>query len=211
MRTLRAATLLAIGASLAAIAPQARGDVQSGVPEVFPSRHELSGQLGFQLGFGGKVGDPSGLKLTAEYGYRFHPIVWFDVQLSQLFGAGGRNGVCMDNPALLCYRGGWMTQLAAGVKLKIALKAMPLVVEVPILVGVGGMYNRDCNDDGAAIPFGRAGVGAKYFLTRRIGVGAHVDFDAGPAFHQATACRAGGGYTDFYGAFDFMLGAEFIL
>ena len=57
----------------------------------------------------------------------------------------------------------------------------------------------------------RTGVGIKYFLRPRIGVGASLGFDAGPAFHEQTACKVGGRYTDFYGAFDFMVGTEFIL
>jgi hypothetical protein len=48
-------------------------------------------------------------------------------------------------------------------------------------------------------------------LKPRIGLGVAVNFDAGPGFHDATACKGGGRYTDFYGAFDFLLGAEFIL
>jgi hypothetical protein len=188
----------------------ASADIQREGPEVWHSKHELSAHLGYQLSFGGQVGDPHGFRLTGEYAYRFHPLVWFDAQLSQLFGFGARDGACLVNTAALCYRGGWMTQAAAGVKLKIVTK-VPIVVEVPILLGINGLYNRECGDNGAAVPVFRTGAGFKYFIKQRIGIGANVDFEMGPAFHDATACKGGGRYTDFYGAFDFTLGAEFIL
>ena len=192
------------------IGAAARAEIQRQGPENWPGKHELSAHLGYHLSFGGQVGDPHGIALTGEYGYRFHRLLWFDVQLTQLFGFGPREGGCLMNTAALCYRGGWMTEVAAGVKLKIPTR-IPLVVEVPILLGLGGMYNRECGDNGVAIPVLRTGAGIKYFLRPRIGIGANVDFDMGPAFHDATACKGGGRYTDFYGAFDFMLGAEFIL
>lgn len=188
----------------------ASAEIQKGVPEVWPSKHELSAHLGYHLSFGGQVGDPHGMTLNVEYAYRFHPLVWFDVGVNQLFGFGAKDGACLKNAAALCYRGGWMTGLNAGVKLKFVTK-IPLVVEVPILLGVQGMYNRECGDDGASVPVVRTGVGIKYFLKPRIGIGLNVHGEFGPAFHDATACKGGGRYTDFYGAVDFLVGAEFIL
>ena len=47
-----------------------------------------------------------------------------------------------------------------------------------------------------------------------LGVGGAIDFAFGPNFHGAGAVLCGKGndsYTDFYGAFTFSLGAEFIL
>src|SRR5262249_48479474 len=140
---MRAAILLALLLSPLV----ARGDIQREGPEDWPSKHEISAHLGYQLSFGGQVGDPHGMRLMAEYAYRFQRIAWFDVQVSQLFGFGAREGACLVNTAALCYRGGWMTGLHAGVKLKIPTK-IPLVVEVPMLLGLGGMYNRECGDDG---------------------------------------------------------------
>lgn len=180
------------------------------LPMPWHSKHELSAHLGYHLGFGQQVGDPSGVKLSAEYAYRFHPLVWFDVQANQLFGFGARDGACLKNTAALCYRGGWMFQAAFGVKLKFVTK-IPIVVEVPILLGISGMFNRECGDDAAAVPVLRTGVGFKYFIKKRIGLGANVGFDSGPAFHESTTCKGGGRYTDYYGAVDFMLGAEFLL
>ena len=195
---------------LIAVSAPARAEIQVGVPEVWPSKHELSVHFGYKLAFGGQVGDAAGLTLTPEYAYRFHRLVWFDVQVTQLFGFGARDGTCLNNTAALCYRGGWMTQLAAGVKIKIPTK-LPLVVEVPILIGINGIFNRECGDNGAAIPVLRTGGGLKYFIKPRIGLGANITFDLGPAFHDATRCKGGGRYTDLYGAFDFSVGAEFIL
>jgi hypothetical protein len=199
------AALLLWGAS-------ARAEVQKSGPEVFPSKHELDAYLGYQAGFGGFFQNPSGFKITGEYGYRFHPLVWFDLQVANVFGFGAPLGPCNGSPAVNCYRGGWDFGLAGGVKLKWTTK-IPLVVETPILVGVNILYLRDCGDDGAAVPVLRTGAGAKYFLTKKIGVGANFAFSFGPGFHSGSAvpsCRPAG-YADFYGSFEFNIGAEFIL
>ncbi len=202
-----AAVVLAL--SLLGVA-HAHGDVQRSGPEVWPGKHELSANLGYQIGFGQAVGDTSGMKLSGEYAYRFHPFVWFDAQLNQTFGLGARDGLCAKDITKICYRGGWATQFAAGVKLKFVTR-IPLVIEVPILLGITGLYARECGDDSVAVPVARFGGGIKYFLKPRIAVGASVNFDMGPAFHDSTSCKAGGRFTDFYGSFDFQVGAEFIL
>jgi hypothetical protein len=205
MRFAAALLLVAI-----AFASRASADIQRSGPEIWPGKHELSAHLGYQLGFASAVGDTSGMKLTGEYAYRFHPFVWFDAQLNQTFGLGPRDGLCAKDITKVCYRGGWATQFAAGVKLKFVTK-IPLVVEVPILLGITGLYARECDDNAVAVPVARLGGGLKYFLKPRIAVGASVNFDMGPAFHDATVCKTGGRYTDFYGTFDFQIGAEFIL
>jgi hypothetical protein len=186
-------------------------EIQRSGPEEFPSKHELSAHLGGQAGFGGKLGTPSGFKLNGEYAYRFHEILWFDLQLSQLFGFGAE----CQFPALpaYCYRGGWAVELAGGVKIKLKTR-IPLVVEIPILVGLDGIYNRACGDNGVAVPVVRAGGGVKYFLTQRIGVGLQTNFAFGPAFlgsgTNTSPCQTNS-YVDFYGAWDFLIGAEFLL
>ena len=189
----------------------ARGEVQRSGPEEFPGKHEISAHIGYQAGFGEQVGDPSGLKLAAEYAYRFHRVVWFDLQLNNLFGFGARDGVCRTGAGpTLCYHGGWSTEIGAGVKLKFPLR-IPLVIEVPLLLAVDVLYNRECGDNGAAFPVGRVGGGVKYFVTRKIGLGAVFNFDFGPMYHASTAlCGHPGSYTDFFGSFDFLIGAEFI-
>jgi hypothetical protein len=196
------------------VAPHGYADaeIQKSGPQVFPSKHELDAHLGYHAGFGGVYQNPSGMKLTGEYAYQFHPLAWFDLQVSNVFGFGGASGPCADSFGTLCYRGGWAFGLAGGVKLKWTTK-VPLVVETPILVGVDILYNRDCGDNGAAAPLLRTGAGAKYFLTRRIGLGASFAFSFGPGFHSGSAvasCKREG-YTDFYGSFEFNIGAEFIL
>jgi hypothetical protein len=188
----------------------ARGEIQRQGPEEFPGKHELSAHIGYQAGFGEQLGDPSGLKLAAEYAYRFHRLVWFDLQLNNLLGFGARDGLCLGSGNTFCYRGGWSTEIAAGVKLKFQTP-VPVVIEVPLLLGVDILYNRECGDNGASFPVARVGVGAKYFLTRKVGIGVTVNVDFGPMYHASTPCRVGGTYTDFFGAFDFLLGAEFIL
>ena len=66
-----AAALLAASAWPSA----AHAEIQQGVPEVFPSKHELSAHMGFQAGFGGQLGSTSGFKLDADYAYKFHPFI----------------------------------------------------------------------------------------------------------------------------------------
>ncbi len=205
MRCIAVVLLLLSGAT-------AHAEIQKSGPEVFPSKHELDAHLGYQAGFGGVFQNPSGFKLTGEYAYQFHPLAWFDLQVSNVFGFGAPVGPCNGAPAVLCYRGGWAFGLAGGVKLKWTTK-IPLVIETPILVGVDILYNRDCGDDGAAAPLLRTGAGAKYFLTKRIGLGVNFAFSFGPGFHTGSAvesCRRSS-YVDFFGSFEFNIGAEFIL
>jgi hypothetical protein len=187
-------------------------EIQRSGPEVFPSKHELSAYLGYQAGVGGVYQNPSGLKITGEYAYRFHEIAWFDLQLGNVFGFGSTYGLCADSSNSFCYRGGWALDIAGGVKLKFKT-AVPLVIEVPILLGVDVLYNRDCGDDGAAGPLLKAGANAKYFLTKSIGLGAALGFAFGPGFHGSSSvgsCKHDS-YVDFYGAFDFSVVAEFLL
>jgi hypothetical protein len=203
--------LIAIVALLFAT-PAFAVEIQKSGPEVFPSKHELSAHLGYQAGFGATYQNPSGMKLTAEYAYRFQQIAWFDLQVSNVFGFGSTLGPCADSILINCYRGGWAFGLAGGVKLKFTTR-VPLVVETPILIGVDVLYNRDCGDNGAAGPLIRTGAGAKYFLTNRIGLGASINFAFAPGFHGGSnvpSCNRSS-YVDFYGTFEFALGAEFLL
>jgi hypothetical protein len=211
MAPLRVAILTLLALAGPAVA---RAQVQRSGPEEYPSKHEISTHLGYQAGFGGHVGSGvSGLKLEVDYAYKFHPLVWFTVQVANDFGFGSADGPCAHTLLAYCYYGGWDFELMAGVKLKWKTP-IPLVVEAPILLGVDAIYNRECNDDGAAVPVVKAGGGVKYFVTRKIGLGAKIDFAFGPGFHGGTAtsgCGKPNGYTDFFGYFDFMVGAEFVL
>lgn len=198
---------------LVALAGTARAQVQAGVPEVFPSRHELTINTGFQAGFGGRYDNGvSGYKLSVEYAYQFQRIMWFDAMVGNVFGFGTADGVCANTLHGNCYRGGWAVELLAGLKLKWAVRSIPLVIEMPIQVGVDGIYARNCGDNGASVPMFRTGGGVMYFLTRSIGVGGKIDFAGGPAFHgRGSVCGINDSYTDFYGYFDFTFGAEFFL
>jgi hypothetical protein len=202
---------IAVVAYLLVVSAQsARAEIQKSGPENFPGKNELSAHIGYQAGFSGQFANPSGFKLFFDYGRRFTDLVWLDLQLNPIFGYSASANVCYDNrgrPFTCGANGGWGIEFAAGVKLKIKTK-IPLVVEVPLTVGVVGMFSRQCGDNGAALVL-RPGAGAKYFLTRAVAVGAGVNFAMGPGFHGASSCT--GSYTDFYAAFDFQLGAEFIL
>jgi hypothetical protein len=185
-------------------------EIQKSGPQEFPSKHEISANLGYQAGYGGLIGNPNGFKLTADYAYKFHPIVWFDLRVAEVFGFDASTGPCTVNPNGVTgcyYTGGWATELAGGVKLKFRT-SIPLVVEVPLLIGVDIMYGREYGDTGAAIAV-HPGVGVKYFLTNRIGLGAQISTAFGPGFHGSSPAH--GSYTDFYGYFDFLAGAEFVL
>lgn len=206
-------TAVALALAALAAAPAAAGEIQQGVAEVFPTKQELSAHMGFQAGFGGKFGSTSGFKLDADYAYRFHPLIWFDANIANVFGFGSADGFCTNSVAgAACYRGGWALELMAGIKFKWMTPKIPLVIEAPALLGVEVLYNRDCGDNGAAVPVVKTGPGIKYFLTRRIGVGAKIDVAFGPGFHGAASpiCQDKS-YTDFFGYFDFLVGAEFVL
>jgi hypothetical protein len=207
----RTASLAAALLVLSAFSTAARAEIQQGVPEVFPSKHEVSAHMGFQAGFGGKFGSTSGFKLDADYAYKFHPFIWFDANLANVFGFGSSDGFCTHSIGATCYRGGWALELMAGIKLKFTTK-IPLVIEAPVLIGVEVLYNRDCGDNGAGVPILKTGGGVKYFLTKRIGVGAKIDVAFGPGFHgSGSAICQNTSYTDFFGYFDFLVGAEFVL
>lgn len=193
---------------------RARGGQTHGA-EQYPGKVELSVKIGVQSGFAGNFSNPSGLKLFGDFAYRMSDVVWFNVQLNQLVGFGFSGGTCYDNlgrgfpcGAVNTYYGGWDTEVAVGVKLKFKTP-IPLVVEVPIGGAVEFLYARSCGDNGVAVPVLRAGGGVMYFLKKNIGVGGGFAFALGPGFHSSGTC--GGSYTDFYGAFDFGVGAEFIL
>jgi hypothetical protein len=180
--------------------------------DIQPSRHEVNVHLGYQAGFGGSLGSPSGLKLVADYAYKVQRFTWFNLQVGNTFGFGGHDGLCVNSTDSQCYRGGWDFEIAAGVRLSWQLKRVPMNFEVPLLVGVDVLYNRDCGDNGAAFPVLKPGVRAKYFVTPRVGLGVGVNFAFGPSMHSggASVCTTRS-YTDFYGAVDILMGAEFIL
>jgi hypothetical protein len=191
--------------------PAQSGNAVSQPFEIHPSRHKMAAHVGYQAGFGGQFGSPSGLKLTIDYGYRFHRIAWFVLQVGNTFGFGDKDGPCVGATSSNCYRGGWDFGFAAGARLQFQTR-VPVVIEVPILLGVQVLYNRNCGDNGAAFPVFKPGVRAKYFVHPRVGIGAGLNMAIGASHHGGGdwPCSSTG-YTDFYGAFDFSLGTEVIL
>ena len=205
-------SLLPVVLILAAAVPAGAGKTPRPAPQASPASNELSAHVGYQGGFGGTLGNPSGFKLFAEFAHRLSDLVWFDLQLNQVFGLGveancvdrfGRPYRCPETN-----NGGWDTEVAVGVKLKIRTP-IPLVVEAPLTGALELLYNRPCEDNGAAVPVFRAGAGVKYFVTRQIGLGGGVHLAIGPGFHDAGCGFVS--HSDFYGAFDFQVGAEFLL
>jgi hypothetical protein len=204
--------LLVLGGATVARAEETTGSNSLKQPfEIQPSRHKIAVHLGYQAGFGGAIGSVSGLKLSGDYAYRFHRIAWFNLQVGNTFGFGEKDGLCVGSTSSQCYRGGWDFSFAAGVRLQFATR-VPVIIEVPLLVGVEVLYNRNCGDNGASVPVFRPGVRAKYFVTPRVGIGAGLNFAFGPSYHTGgdPVCTTES-YTDFYGAFDFSLGTEIIL
>jgi hypothetical protein len=198
--------LLLLFAGFAHAAP-----IQTQGPENYAGPNEISAHLGYQAGFEARFTNSSGPKLFAEYARRITDLVWFDLQLNNTFGFEAGTSTCIDRFGRPYACGGpgngWDFQFAAGVKLKIKMQRIPLVVEIPIVLAIDALYNRPCGDTGVA-PVLKPGVGVKYFLLRNIGIGGGFNTGFGPAFHQDSNCSTG--YTDFYGAFDFQVGAEFL-
>jgi hypothetical protein len=203
MRLLLAAMLLQLAAPAHAAR---RGDGAAG-------NDELAIHIGYQAGFAGLIANPAGFKLFGEYAHRLGGIAWFELQVNQVFGFAP--GSCIDargnpspcDPRLHGYDGGWATEIAAGVQLKIPT-GIPLFVEVPIVAGIVALYNRRCGDDGVAAPVVRFGAGVKYFVTPHVGLGGGVNLALGPGFHRGTDCA--NAYVDLYAAFDFQVGVEFV-
>ncbi len=201
------------------VAGVAHAEIQTHGAEQFPGKIELSARIGYQAGIAGSGqfgGNPSGLKLFGEFAFKLTDLVWLDAQLNQVIGFGS-SGTCIDNfgrpfPCGTAASGGWATELAVGVKLKIKTP-IPLVVEIPIGGAIEFLYDRFCSDGGVAAPVFRFGGQVMYFLTKRIGVGGGFAFAFGPGFHGNPngACNTFASYTDLFGSFDFGIGAEFIL
>ncbi len=186
----------------------AGADIQKNGPEAWPGRTELSAHIGFQQGitsyFDG--GTPSGFKFFADYAYRVQKLLWLDVGVDLVFGAGQ-----CDLLQNCSYGGGGYTvDPHAGIKVK-WLPPIPLVPYAKVAVEGIINYHRFCDDGGFALA-GRISGGAKYFLLRNLGVGIETGFNAGPGFYNGTDCAGFNqkSHVEFYFAFDFGVGAEFI-
>src|SRR5262249_34533400 len=80
--------------ALGAVAPAKADEAVQRSINIQPSRHELNVHLGYQAGFGGAFGSPSGLKLVADYAYKVQRFTWFNLQVGNTFGFGGHDGLC---------------------------------------------------------------------------------------------------------------------
>lgn len=170
-----------------------------------PGSDELSAQLGFQASLGGTT--PGGFKLFLDYSHRLDRLVWLNFKFNPTFGVGDEDDICYDrfgNPYDCSYGfpgQGYAIDIMAGVKLKWMLRNH-LQPYASIDGGIVPIFARPNGDNGAALAL-HTGGGLKYFVTRAIGLGAEADFTFGPAFYQ--------GHNEFYRAFNFALGAEFLL
>lgn len=183
--------------------------------ESFPSPNELSLRLGYQASFGAALGNPSGFLLALGVSRHLEGPIWFDAQLINVFGgaSAGVGGGCYDavgTPTPCSIGGGSSMGLAAGLELRLSrLFTLPIVLEVPLLVGADLLYGRECGDVAVGIGL-RPGARARWFLLPNLGVGVGVGLLLGGARHGAGDCHPTAGFVDFYGGFDIDLGGEWV-
>ena len=213
---------------LLAASGEARADIQTKGAQLYPGKHEITTQIGFQTGIGGYSSggsSPGGFKLMGDYNYRVWEreklSLWIDVGFGLTLGGGctsafvSPQGVGAYSCSLLA--NGDTIDLLAGVKLKFKVTEIPLVPYARANMMVNYIFNRYCTDQGVGVGPRVAG-GVKYFVTRGIGLGVETGFTLGAGiYHGAPSSDAnclGKGYTypahnEFYGTWDFMLGGEF--
>lgn len=219
---------LAIFATLAValLAPRlAAAQIQIRGPQVYPGKSEVSVHLGFQNGiasynYGG--GPPGGFRLLGDYSFRFMDsgsyTLWINAGFALTVGGGCDTRLNGFGGIYGCggYATGNSIEPMAGVKMKFRTP-IPLVPYARLDAFFGYVFNRYCDDNGFAFG-GRAAGGAKYFLNRNIGVGIETGFTLGGARYAGApdsnpTCFQNGYYYpahgEFYGAFDFLAGAEF--
>jgi len=216
----RATTLALALLALAALSRPARAEIQVKGPQVYPGKSEVSVHVGYQGGLVGWNGGgaPSGFRLLADYNFRFYDFggttLWLNAGAALTVGGACGN---IANAA-----GAYCGGLATGdsVEPMVGLKAkfrtpIPLVPYARLDAFFSYIFNRHCDDNGYG--FGaRAAGGAKYFLTRNVGIGIEAGVTLGPAIFPAGAPYGNKcpiynypAHTDFYGAIDILAGAEF--
>jgi hypothetical protein len=208
----RASTLIAVLAGLS-VSSVAQADIQKYGSEEFPGKMELSAHIGAQSGLVGYNGGgtPGGFKFLADFSYhiesRFNGLLWLNAGVNFVLGGGG----CTLQGACGFGAGGDTAEPHAGIKLKWKTP-IPLVPYMKADVVFIGIFARFCGDNGFS-PGAAVGGGAKYFLTKNIGVGLETNFTFGPAFYGGTNGCPDGAYpshTEFYLSFDIGAGGEFI-
>lgn len=221
------AVAIALVLSLAAAGP-ARADVQSSGPEVWPGKSALTLQLGFQnpvSWYGKQGGSPGGFRLLVDYDFRFYDAgsftLWLDIGAALTLGGpcGGREreftGVWGCGP----YGNGHEVEPMAGVRMNFKVRPIPLVPYVRLDAFFSYIFNRYCGDNGFAFG-GRAAGGAKYYLTRNLGVGLETAFTLGPGIYPYgapdtnTVCFVNGltydAHTEIYATFELTAAAQYV-
>ena len=178
----------------------------------FPGKDELSAEMGLQASLGGTT--PGGLKLFFDYAHRLSNIVWLDFKVNPTFDTGYRGGTCFDrfgNPYVCGVDGlngnGYALDLLAGVKLKWLIARYRLLPYCNINGGVVPVFARPAGDNGAAVVINTGG-GVKYFVHPRVGLGGEMNVTLGPGFYGGPNNTS---HNELYRAFNFAVGAEFIL
>jgi hypothetical protein len=214
MRSTLVVTLLIAAAPAAAENLRSEGVVsrRGTLPD---GKNELSAQLGFQASLGGTT--PAGVRLNFDYARQLTNLVWLDFKLNPTFAVGPNRTICQDRGGGLddcgsaAYGDGYALDILAGVKLKFPIARIPaLLPYAQIAVGVAAVFSRPTHDDGAGLIF-HTGGGLKYFVNRHVGLGGELGVTLGPAWYSETCTACNNPHTELYRAFDFALGAEFVL
>ena len=127
-------------------------------------------------------------------------------------------GIVADMPKLTIWLGGelnfggrpYFANIEPGIFVGFTLEKLLRIPLVPIITaGISGPiyapYGAGSPGIGGAVDF-KIGVGAYYFLTRHIGLGAETHFAFGPGFFVADGTTG----TGWGGYFDFLAGARFV-
>jgi hypothetical protein len=203
------ATLMLVPALSFAQTQYAPVEVSRGA--MMQGKNEISTQIGFQASMGGTT--PSGVKLFLDYSRYLGKIVWLNAKLNPTFDTSN-GGVCVDRfgNAYSCGFGGEGHAIDAlvGVKLKWPVHRYKLMPYANIDVGVVGVYSRPANDNGVAGVLNTGG-GLKWWATPHVAVGGELGVTLGGAYYQDTCTGCRNAHSEFYRAFNFGLGAEFIL
>jgi hypothetical protein len=195
--------------SLVAAAP-ARAQIQTSGPQNYPGKSEVSIHTGIAGGLTGFT--PGGFKFGFDYGYRLSDTFWLDFGFNTVIG--GNSGACFFNGRHYECPGigrGYTFEPLVGFKIKFKVTQIPLVPYIKANLTPVFIFNRGCGDDGFALG-ARVGGGAKYFLTKNIGLGVEITSVLGPAFFTGADSSCGNAYDshiEFLVGLDFSVGVEF--
>ena len=148
--------------ALSAVATTARAEIQARRPRSLPVQaRDLGAHSAFRPASAASSARPPASSSTPTTPTSFHPFVWFDANLANVFGFGSADGLCAHSVArhLLPRRLGARAHGRRQAQVRHA--RIPLVIEAPVLVGVEVLYNRDCGDNGAAVPVLKTGGGVE--------------------------------------------------